>query len=84
MYDFYFDTKYDKQKMNILEFVTTSSDEQWKEIANSLELKKIMSFDQGNEKLISLLDQIGVPLNKRIIQRSKLIISEDNYKYFNS
>jgi len=78
-------SKYDKQKMNnILEFVTTRSDEQWKEIANSLELKKIMSFDQGNEKLISLLDQIGVPLNKRIIQRSKLIISEDNYKYFNS
>ena len=43
-----------------------------------------MSFDQGNEKLISELDKIGVPLNKKIIQNSKLIISEDNYKYFNT
>jgi len=78
-------SKYDKQKMNnILEFVTTRSDEEWNEIINNLELKKMMSFDQGNEKLISLLDQIGVPLNKKIIQSSKLIISEDNYKYFNS
>jgi surface carbohydrate biosynthesis protein len=78
-------SKYDKQKMNdILNFVTTRSDEEWKEIINNLKLKKIMSFDQGNEKLISVLDQIGVPLNKKIIQNSKLIISEDNYKYFNT
>jgi hypothetical protein len=78
-------SKYDKQKMNdILNFVTTRSDEEWKEIINNLKLKKIMSFDQGNEKLINVLDQIGVPLNKKIIQNSKLIISEDNYKYFNT
>ena len=69
---------------DILNFVTTRSDEEWKEIINNLKLKKIMSFDQGNENLITVLDQIGVPLNKKIIQNSKLIISEDNYKYFNT
>jgi surface carbohydrate biosynthesis protein len=52
-----------------LDFLTSTSNEEWIKLLNRLELNRVIKFDQNNKTLINNLIKIGVPIQKDNLTR---------------
>ena len=56
-------SSHDQSKMTeILEFITTISDQDWLELLEKYKVENIISFDKNNQNLINNLKKIDFPL----------------------